>query len=165
MTRIIQLAPNQFQPARLNDFEVTISQDRKSANVRFDFINPSEGAVFQVVRTGAKSRDLSLSGTISDAGSPNRTYGGKGDQGGRINGNVVLAVGMVTGSLLTIFTFYMLSSVNQPEPKLMELPLALRTGIGVAVVFGVLMYLYEIIRVVDRVSQLPKGLDKYDEDL
>jgi hypothetical protein len=141
-----------------NGFDRTLSQDRKSATIRFEFINPSEGAVIQVVHTGTNSGDLSIEGTIKDAGSIRRTYGGRGDKGAHISPFIIVYTCLVMGSLLTIFAFYAL--YFQPDPEIMRLPKLVRLGLAVAVV----SVLVGAMIVLNQIGRLPKGFDKYDED-
>jgi hypothetical protein len=92
----------------LNNFDLTVSQDRKNANIRFEFINPAEGVVIQIVHTGTKSSDLSISGTIADSGPIKRTYGGESDSGASTSSSVPLYAGLVTGSLVAVGLVYAL---------------------------------------------------------
>lgn len=143
-----------------NGFERTLSQDRKSATIRFEFINPSEGAVIQVVHTGTKSSDLTIEGTIKDVGPIRRTYGGQGDKGAHISPSVIAYTCAVLGSIGTILAFYALYFQPDPDPEIMRLPRLVRLGLAVAVVSLAVGSLI----VVNRLGRLPKGFDKYDED-
>jgi hypothetical protein len=147
----------------LNNFEVSLSQDRKSANIRFEFINPSEGVVIQVVHTGIKSSDLSVSGTIADTGPIKRTYGGEGDSRAAAMSMRPLYVCLLLGVLLAIFAMYIFSIRVTPDPEFMRLPSALRGLLTFAVtVIASLLVGGEIV-LLNRVNRLPKGFDKYDE--
>jgi hypothetical protein len=153
------------QENHLNAFEVTKSQDRKSVTVGFDFMNPSEGAVFQVVHTGTKSRDLTMSGTIADAASPMRTYGGPVDQGGPVNITIISGISMLAGVLITIGAVYIFTHmIIWHNPHILRLPWFLSLGVGSAVVAGPLLYIHFLDRIASRVSSVPKGLNKYDQD-
>jgi hypothetical protein len=55
-----------------NDFDLTRTADRKTANIKFDFVQPGEGAVFQVVHNGIWYNPLGVEGTVADT--PITTY-------------------------------------------------------------------------------------------
>jgi hypothetical protein len=57
-----------FQRNERNGFERTISRERKRVTLKFKFIDWNEGAVIQVIHTGTAGKDLTMRGTIKDAG-------------------------------------------------------------------------------------------------
>jgi hypothetical protein len=149
----------------LNNFALTVAQDRKSANIRFEFINPAEGAVIKIVHTGTNSSDLSLSGTIADAGPIQRTSGGQPDSGAPTSRAVPLNVGLITGSLLTILMFYALYVDVKPDPEIMRLARWQRLVIAFGLIAATISILGGEIILLNRIGRLPKGLEKFDEQI
>jgi hypothetical protein len=144
----------------LNNLELTLAQDRKSTCIRFEFINPSEGAVIQIVHTGTKSGDLSISGTIADAGPIKRTYGGQSDSGASTSSTVPVYVAFVIGSLMTVLIFYTFYADLKPDPEIIRLPMVVRLGI----VATLMLVLVGEIFLLNRIGRIPKGLESYDEN-
>lgn len=157
---ILEVAIIQQKNAK-SGFTSTLSQDRKHATIKFEFINPSEGVVIQVVHTGTKSKDLSIEGTIKDAGPIKRTYGGQGDKGAHISQNVMALVCFGLGALMPILLFVLLYFQPKPDPELMRLPTLVRLGIALplaAMPIGIMFF-------ISRIGRLPRGFETYDADL
>lgn len=53
-----------FQKNQSNDFSITMSNDNKFIDIKFDYFDYEEGIVLQVFHTGAKSSDISMVGQI-----------------------------------------------------------------------------------------------------
>lgn len=53
-----------FQKNQSNDFSITVSNDNKFIDIKFDYFDYEEGIVLQAFHTGAKSSDISMVGQI-----------------------------------------------------------------------------------------------------
>ncbi len=54
----------QFEKNRSNDFRISLSEDRRSINIDFDYFDREEGVVLQLYHTGQSSTDVSVVGQI-----------------------------------------------------------------------------------------------------
>jgi hypothetical protein len=55
-----------------NQVSVQRNADDKSALLNFEFLDPGQGAVFQLVHSGTKSEDIVVTGILQGAGKPRR---------------------------------------------------------------------------------------------
>lgn len=53
-----------------SQFSATVASDRKSAVLCFEYLDPGQGAVLQVVHSGTSSKDVEVLGSIKGAGAP-----------------------------------------------------------------------------------------------
>lgn len=54
----------QFEKNPSNDFHLSISENRKVVNIKFDYFDPDEGVVIQLYHTGEGSNDVHIVGQI-----------------------------------------------------------------------------------------------------
>jgi hypothetical protein len=53
-----------FQKNVANNFQISISDDRKSVNVNFEYFDFEEGIVLQIAHTGNSSNEIDITGTV-----------------------------------------------------------------------------------------------------
>jgi hypothetical protein len=97
-----------------NQFECSLSRDKSTLRIGFDFLDHGEGAILQIFHTGNTGSDLELKGIIKGAGNPKRFNYPRGYPLGLKL--MVLSGAIVTLALLLASYFLPASSVEQKNP-------------------------------------------------
>jgi hypothetical protein len=71
----VKLLDDNSKPSR---FLISTAPDMTAAFLNFDFVDRNQGAVIQVVHTGASANNLRLNGTIKGGGTPRQNELGQG---------------------------------------------------------------------------------------
>lgn len=154
-----------------NDFHIELSEDAKSIQINFDYIDYEDGIVIQLYHTGNSNEDLSFTGKIKTVKSITnkndllnaskyerfiQSFSSKGAAQSKKYKNQTGLLTIVTGILLLLLIFYIGSSVRNEDGSIN----LLKTLFRLLVVAP-----YFFIGFVQLNRTIPKGIDVFKEEI
>ena len=170
-----------YQKNPANDFEINISNDKKSLNFNFDYLDQNEGIVIQVFHTAKHDHDISMIGSVKSVESIlrkktsiKRTYNpliyiysiihkNFGYRMMRKVGDMLLiyicAIGIIVNTLILVKEDYP-ENVSTPSDVL---------DFRLIVIIVTIIYIYFIVISIRKLYRLnehdiPEGFDIYDDE-
>jgi hypothetical protein len=138
-----------------NRFSITKSDHRKSATITFEYIDYCDGVVFQVFHTGTSDKDLSIVGTVMEAGEPLRIRIIPADYPQQKWFGVIAILIPIVITLATC----MILSTSEHDPARQEIPTWL--GYTMLIIIHVIVYVWSgMVAYVTFRRRVPKQLAK-----
>lgn len=164
-----------FQRNSANDFNLLISNDKKSVLIKFDFFDFEEGVIIQLAHTGNSSDDIKLLGTIKSVKKilrksllnsifPRISTFLKISGDSKVKRRTVLNVIGLTVTLVGVFIFSLPLILPKLPSGVINPPDGERSSFFKYLPFSLtgLLYVWTGVRFLKR--RIPKGFDIFDEE-
>jgi hypothetical protein len=143
----------------LNKIECTVSKDRSSVSITFDYLDCNQGALIQVFHTGTTDADITMSGTIMGASKIRRFRTANPEQPGPPLWLAAILLGVLWILLGVVASGVLPKGITDPQPLSDREP----SGIPIEVAFVILIIATTVIITIYYLTYIPKPFSKVHE--